>query len=112
MTKKKCRKLKNISAELDLPVDQIEKICTGIDQEFEKYNPRVVVKKVDKNESKKLNANSGFRFVREIYYKATWINKLINKDEYWRIAFLHTIGHEIGHKAREPIGTIICANKG
>lgn len=110
--KKNDRELKKISDELNLSIDQINKICENIKQEFQKYNFKVECKWFGDNGEKKVNANSGIRISRKIYYKETWINKLINKDEYWRIAFLHTIGHEIGHKDREPIGTIIYTNKG
>ena len=49
-----------------------------------------------------LNANAGFLWVPIICYTPSWISKVVSNDSKWKIAFLHTLGHEMGHRDHEP----------
>jgi hypothetical protein len=109
---KRNKELKRISSELNISVKRIKKICESISQSFEKYDVRVIFKWNVFDTTETLNACSGFRFSKGIYIKLTWIKKLMNKDVNWKIAFLHTIGHELGHKDREPFFSIFYTKKG
>lgn len=100
---KKKKELKRISVELNISVEQINKICESILQEFKKYDARVICNWGGFDTTETLNACSRLRFSKRIDIKSTWIKKLLDKKEYWEIAFLHTIGHELGHKDKEPI---------
>lgn len=62
------------------------------------------------NKSEILNASSAL--FKGILVKPIWIRMLANKDNYWNIAFFHTIGHEIGHKTKEPLISIFHSRKG
>lgn len=53
-------------------------------------------------EKEKLNANAGFSWLPIISYTPSWISKVISDDPQWKVAFLHTMGHEMGHRNREP----------
>lgn len=55
-----------------------------------------------KGKKEKLNANAGLLWPPIISYTPSWISKVISEDPQWRIAFLHTMGHEIGHRDHEP----------
>lgn len=48
----------------------------------------------------KLNGNSSVP--KTIMVSASWIEKLSSKDSEWKVAFYHTIGHELAHKMKEP----------
>ena len=47
-----------------------------------------------------LNANSSVKNF--ILLKQTWFKPLVLNNDSWNIAFFHTIGHELGHKHKEP----------
>ncbi|MEQ2782462.1 hypothetical protein AAAU52_04980 [Blautia hansenii] len=109
---KKKKELKRISVELNISVEQINKICESILQEFKKYDARVICNWGGFDTTETLNVCSRLRFSKRIDIKSTWIKKLLDKKEYWEIAFLHTIGHELGHKDKEPIFSILHTKKG
>ena len=48
----------------------------------------------------KINANSAIPGI--VLVKPKWIDFLAKKEPDWRLAFLHTMGHELGHKRKEP----------
>lgn len=48
-----------------------------------------------------LNGNA--TIYRVIFVSPAWIPKLLSGDKKWECAFVHEVGHELGHKMHEPI---------
>lgn len=84
---KKKKELKRISVELNMSVEQINKICESILQEFKKYDVRVICNWVGFDTTETLNACSRLRFSKRIDIKSTWIKKLLDKKNIGKLHF-------------------------
>ena len=80
---KKKKELKRISVELNISVEQINKICESILQEFKKYDARVICNWGGFDTTETLNACSRLRFSKRIDIKSTWIKKNIRKLHFY-----------------------------
>ena len=84
--------------------EDVARICTDTLKSVKEKIPSKRIKldfaPVIFDSSPKLNADSTFPGM--ILLKQTWMDKIMQGDQSWRVALFQTVGHELGHMHKEP----------